>query len=229
MKYMGSKNRHAREILAVIPRQKDQIWVEPFVGGANMIDKVDNILRIGADINSYLISMWKALLNGWIPPENISEAEYYRIRDLDEYKQWEPVLYAFVGIGCSYAGKWWGGYARGAERNYCRESRDNVLKQIPKLKKVHFVCADYRHLNIPSKSLIYCDPPYMNATAYRPKFDSRLFWEWCDRKVNEGHSVYVSEYTAPSDWICIWSKVVNNTLVKETGSKQGVERLFTKG
>ena len=226
MKYMGSKNRHAKEILAVIPRQRDQIWVEPFVGGANVIDKVDN-LRIGADINSYLIIMWKALQYGWIPPENISEDEYYSIRDLYNYKMWQPALYAFVGIACSFGAKWWGGYARSKTRNYCRESRDNVLRQIPKLQNVHFVCADYRHLYIPPKSLIYCDPPYMNATSYHPRFDSRLFWQWCDRKVREGHRVYVSEHTAPSDWKCIWDKTVSYSVKKEAITK-GIERLFTK-
>jgi len=43
MKYMGSKSRHAKEILSIIlkERKPDQWYVEPFVGGANVIDKVD--------------------------------------------------------------------------------------------------------------------------------------------------------------------------------------------
>lgn len=55
MKYMGSKARHAKELLPIIlaNRTEGQWYVEPFVGGANMIDKV-NGNRIGADIKSIL-------------------------------------------------------------------------------------------------------------------------------------------------------------------------------
>ena len=61
MKYMGSKARIAKYILPIIlkDRKPDQWYIEPFVGGANMIDKVEGS-RIGADINELLIS---ALIN----------------------------------------------------------------------------------------------------------------------------------------------------------------------
>lgn len=42
----------------------------------------------------------------------------------------------------------------------------------------------------------------------------------------DGHKVFVSEYTAPDDFVCVWSKQVNNSLTKDTGSKKGVECLF---
>ena len=85
MKYMGSKARHAKELLPIIlaNRKQGQWYVEPFVGGANMIDKVDGN-RIGADINEYLIEMWKAVSSGWMPPEHIDEKQYYDIRDNKE-------------------------------------------------------------------------------------------------------------------------------------------------
>ena len=58
MKYMGSKNRIAKYIIPIMlsERKENQTWVEPFVGGANIIDKIDGE-RIGADINPYLISV----------------------------------------------------------------------------------------------------------------------------------------------------------------------------
>lgn len=39
MKYMGSKNRIAKEILPIMleHRTEDMTWVEPMVGGGNMI------------------------------------------------------------------------------------------------------------------------------------------------------------------------------------------------
>ena len=62
MKYMGSKNRIAKHILPImlVEAEKNGItkWVEPFVGGANMIDKVpDTFAREGYDINRYLIAL----------------------------------------------------------------------------------------------------------------------------------------------------------------------------
>ena len=39
-------------------------WVEPFVGGANMIDKVDG-KRIGNDSHKHLIALHKALQDGY--------------------------------------------------------------------------------------------------------------------------------------------------------------------
>jgi len=49
MKYMGSKNRIAKHLLPIMlaecEKHNIEKWVEPFVGGANMIDKVPNSLE----------------------------------------------------------------------------------------------------------------------------------------------------------------------------------------
>lgn len=65
MKYMGSKNRLAKHLLPIIlkGRKPNQWYVEPFVGGCNMIDKVKG-LRLGSDVNGYLIALAKALQGG---------------------------------------------------------------------------------------------------------------------------------------------------------------------
>ena len=44
MMYIGSKRRIAKEILAIIlkDRRPNQTYVEPFCGGCNAIDKVTN-------------------------------------------------------------------------------------------------------------------------------------------------------------------------------------------
>jgi len=50
MIYVGGKTRIAKENLLIIlaDRKPGQAYVEPFVGGANSIDKVDGI-RIGGE------------------------------------------------------------------------------------------------------------------------------------------------------------------------------------
>ena len=57
MKYTGSKNRIAKHILPLmLEGRTNETWVEPFVGGANMIDKVEGN-RIGFD-NNRVISLY---------------------------------------------------------------------------------------------------------------------------------------------------------------------------
>ena len=69
-------------------------------------------VRCASDVNRPLITMYKALQDGWIPPSTVTEemyAEYKGIQDA------EDPLTAFIGIGCSFSGKWFGGYARSGE------------------------------------------------------------------------------------------------------------------
>lgn len=60
MKYLGSKNRIAKDILPIMIKAANDkgitTWIEPFVGGANIIDKVpNNFKRIGIDFNPHTI------------------------------------------------------------------------------------------------------------------------------------------------------------------------------
>lgn len=227
MKYMGSKNRIAKHLLPIMLENRNgRTWVEPFVGGANMIDKVDGD-RIGADFNEYVISLFTGIQNGFIPPNEVSEEEYKQAR----LNRKVTPLVSFIGFGCSYSGKWFGGYARGntskgKPRNYCLESKKNILKQAENLKDVKFIHSSYQELDIPPNSLIYCDPPYEGTTKYKDKFNHAEFWEWCRNKAKEGHQVYISEYNAPKDFKCVWEKEVNSSLTKDTGSKKATEKLF---
>lgn len=201
-----------------------------------MMDKVQfgNVKKIGNDINVHIINMFQALQKGWTPPDNISENEYKELQKKSDILlgSIESPLIGFVGIGCSYSGKWFGGYARGNDtngnqRNYCLESKKNILKQIENLKDVIFTSGNYYEMNIINPSIIYCDPPYKGTTKYKTNFDHDRFWKWCDEMVLRGHRVFVSEYQAPGHWTCIWEKEVNNSLTKDTGSKKGTEKLFT--
>jgi len=219
MKYIGSKNKYSNDILPFIlnNRQPNQFYVEPFVGGFNLIDKVSGN-RIGNDIHFYLIELFKAIQNGWIPPE------YIDIRiNKDKYPSY---LVGFVGFGCSFSGKWFGGYARGANRNYALESKKNLLKQAPYLKGIIIENKSYNELVIPDNSIIYCDPPYNNTTKYKNSIDYDIFWQWCRDKSIQGHKVYISEYNAPSDFISIWNKTVHSDLKVSKDNKTNIEYLF---
>ena len=224
---MGSKNRIAKHLLPIMLENRNgRTWIEPFVGGANMIDKVEG-KRIGSDFNEYVISLFTGMQNGFIPPNEVNEEEYKQAR----LNRVVTPLVSFIGFGCSYSGKWFGGYARGntskgQPRNYCLESKKNILKQAGNLKGVQFIHSRYQDLEIPPNSLIYCDPPYEGTTKYKDGFSHTEFWEWCRQKTKEGHQVFISEYNAPKDFKSIYSKEVNSSLTKDTGSKKANEQLF---
>jgi len=235
MKYMGSKARHSKELLPIIlaDRKPGQCYVEPFVGGANIIDKVDG-WRIANDYNPYLMAMWRAISEGWLPPRLVTEDMY---KDLQISRPITPEC-GYIGFALSFGGKFFGGYRRdvagtkGCLENMETQSRrsyQSMIKQAQSLIGVDFRNQSYLNLDIPDESLIYCDPPYAGTTGYKTgSFDHMAFWQWCDQMHDAGHSVFVSEYNAPHHWRCVWQKRVNNTLVKDTGSKTGTERLFTR-
>lgn len=231
---MGSKNRHAKHIIPIMMEHyKDgMLYIETCVGGANLFDKVDVPvhLKYGVDIHHHLIEMWKAVSKGWLPPNNITEQDYYNIKNnLDE----DPALSGYVGFALSYSGKWWGGWCRGSNnkgepRNYVDEAYRNALNQFPKLVGSNFIERDIFDIrDINKESLIYVDPPYRNTTKYKNSFDHDKFYDWCREKKSEGHTIFVSEYSMPDDFKCVWSKEVNNSLTKDTGAKKGTEKLYT--
>jgi DNA adenine methylase len=227
MQYLGSKSKIAKYLLPVmLPyRKPNQIWLEPFVGGCNMIDKVEG-RRIGNDIDSNLIAMWVALQNGWIPPKNLSREEYYEIKN--NQGEFPPELIAFVSLGCSFGGKKWGGYAKNSVgRNYALSCCNGLMIQAENIKGVRFISQDYNQLILSEECLIYCDPPYKNTTSYYGvQFSHENFWQWCRDKKKEGHTVFVSEYDAPPDFECIFEKE-HYTILDKNKSKPRTERLFT--
>jgi DNA adenine methylase len=227
MKYMGSKNRIAKEILPIMLKERgDKTWVEPFVGGGNIIDKVQGE-RIGADVNGYSIEALIAIRDCVtdLPKTNkeFTEDDYTALRKNDDYK-----YKGYAGFAFSYAGKWLGGWRRDSKnkRDYVNEAYRNALNQSPLLQGVKLVNESYLKLQIPDNSLIYCDPPYEGTTKYENDFNHVVFWQWCRDMANEGHTVYVSEYNAPNDFKCVWQKEIASSLTKHTGSKKAVEKLF---
>lgn len=225
---MGSKNRIAKDILPIIlhDRQDSQWYVEPFCGGCNTLDKVTGN-RIGNDVHYELIEFCKAIANGERPRKQYSEEFYNKVKDHPE--RYSPKLVGYLGFQLSFGAKWFGGYRKDkiGKRNYPLEAWKNIDKQAPNLKGILFYNLNYWELEIPPNSIIYCDPPYQKTTKYHNEesFDHTKFWNWCRKMVKQGHKVFVSEYSAPIDWVCIWKKdVVTGLDVKTT--KIDTEKLF---
>lgn len=227
MVYMESKNRLAKELIPIITAdlKSNQWYVEPFVGGCNMIDKVKHPYRLGADNNEYLIALLQYVQAGGELPEYIDKDEYLRVKaNPDGYDKWYT---GFCGFIASRNGKYFSTYTgicntKQGERNYLREKRNNLLKQ--DLSGIKLECCSYDELVIPDNSIIYCDPPYQATTGYKDAFDSVKFWDWAREKTKAGNKVFVSEYVAPDDFKCIWSKEQTSSL--SNTSKVSSEKLF---
>ena len=224
MTYVGSKRRIKKYILPIILRSRspDQHYVEPFVGGGNMIDGVEGP-RIGADSHEDIIVLHQAIQGGYIPPDEITETHYALLK-ASPYTFPEKT---FAGICCSFGAKWFGGYARYRGRNYAADGKRNLAKQAPSLAGVEFRHSRYQDLVIPDNSIVYCDPPYQDTLKYHKGIDHDHFWEWCNTQVRMGHTVFVSEHSAPHNWVEVWSKEVGQPLKSGNDRKAPrKERLF---
>lgn len=246
MKYKGSKNRIAKELLAIMLKDANNnrltTWVEPFVGGANMIDKVPSTFkRIAIDYNEYLIAMWDKILSGWLPPDFVSENEWKDVREQMDTK-YEKHYIGFVRLCCSFGADWNGGYARNVKKDslnaevlnsttksYCKQSKNNILKQLPNLDGVKLLHGSYEEHSYFENCLIYCDPPYEGTTSYKTGvFDHLKFWDWC-RKMSANNIVYISEYNAPEDFLCVWEGELKTNFAsqRKEATHKATEKLFT--
>ena len=235
MKYVGSKNRLAKDLAPIIQSYIDDnnithYW-EPFVGGGNMIDKIHCEHKFGSDIHPYLIALLKqAQTDTSVFPTTISEKEYKTVRENPQnYPDWYVGLVGF----CSFGAMWFGGYPRGFKndgitpRNMPNEAIRNLIRQAPKLKDIKFECKSFEDCNNVKSFVIYCDIPYKDTTKYAvADFPYEKFYSWC-KKMSQNNIVLISEYSMPDDFECIWSKelkcILNN---KKAKNIDRVERLF---
>lgn len=224
MQYLGGKSKTRKQISAFLEsvRKPEQTYFEPFVGGAWVLQEMSG-KRIASDGNKALISMYKALQNGWVPPDSVSEEEYHSVLELND--NLSP-LTAFCTFGCSFSGKSWSGYARSGKRNYAQNAKNSLMKQLPKIKEVEFIYGFFQD-HKPENILVYCDPPYEGTTQYRglPKFDYSLFWNTM-RDWSKNNTVVISEYNAPDDFRCVL-EIPTKTDLRVAGKKENrIEKLF---
>lgn len=245
MKYMGSKSRISKYIVPIIQKYIDETnckyYLEPFVGGANVIDKIRCEIKIGTDKNKYLIALLQRAQSGEPLYDSVPKELYDKARtafntgDSTKFTDWEM---GNIGFLASYNGRWFdGGYAKpGYEktkngerfRDYYRESKDNLLGQAPNLKGVKFDCKDYTYYSEVNLKgfVIYVDPPYQNTKQYAnaTKFDYDEFWQTM-RDWSKDNIVLISEESAPDDFECIWEQEVSRS-IKAGDKSRSTEKLF---
>lgn len=242
---MGSKSRIAKYIVPIIQKCIDDNgitnYIEPFVGGANIIDKIKCENKIGNDKSSPLISLLQYVQDEKnVLPSCVSREYYSKVRaSQNDFPLWEV---GCVGFLASYNGRFFdGGYAKsGYEktkngyryRDYYQEARANLLKQSKSqlFKDIIFMNFDYKELidrNDFCNCFIYCDPPYKNTKNFSNSkdFNHDDFWASV-AKLSKKNYVLISEENAPLEFKCIWEQEVSRT-IKATNKSKSTEKLFT--
>jgi len=219
MKYMGGKYFLAKEIseiMKTLVKSEDvDGYLEPFCGALNVLMKmIEDYDCIASDYHPDLIQLWIDIQdNKFIAPKEMNETIYNESKQL----QSPSAMKGFIGFGMSFGGKFYSGYSdkykNSKKENYLQEAINSIKKITPKIKDVEFKCLSYDQHN-PKNKLIYCDPPYQTTrfpikyrtdTKVYDTFDNEKFWNIM-RNWSKKNYVFISETTAPDDFIPIWEK-----------------------
>jgi DNA adenine methylase len=227
LRYLGGKTRIAKQIAEQINRvRKPGQWVwEPFCGGLSVTVALSKAGPVWAtDANPALITLYQAVRDGWQPPTEVSKETWQAAKALPD----SDPLKAFAGFGCSFGGKWFGGYGkhdpRPGRKSLAACSAAEITANAPCAAAA--ACVDFLSVEPrETQALLYCDPPYAGTEPYSAlaPFDSRCFLlrvaGWA-----RFTDVFVSEYAFPIG-TCIWERPLPLQLKGGTGANR-IERLY---
>ena len=239
MVYMGSKSKYSKYIVPILQKAIDDnnvtTYIECFVGGANIIDKIKCENKYGYDRSDTLIALLQAAQTGMenVLPDGSRELWDKGKAYVKDGVMPEDMTLAEIGAMEFFASFCNGGFPRGyakntETRNYFLEARRNLEAQAPNLRGIIFKAQEYKDLEPVSGAVIYLDPPYQNTKIYgyanQGKMDYNHFWNWV-RELSKDNIVYISEQSAPEDFEVVWEQEVTRTTNKENNFK-AVEKLF---
>ena len=238
MRYQGSKAKLSKKIneLVMTAYREGMLYIEPFAGGCNSFSRVPISRKLACDSNRYIIALWNGIKDGTFEiPEYVTKEMYDDVRESyrNEDGRYSDAMIGYVSVCCSYGGGFWNGYAHynpKKHENHIEEAKNGLLRQISGfygLQDSIFLCSSYESLTEPftEECFVYCDPPYADTKKYKDDFDSEMFWNWCRDVVSVGKSiVMVSEYNAPSDFVCIYEKGMQDGMSYGNGTK--TEKIF---
>ena len=138
MWYMGSKSRFAKDLVPIIQSyitEDTKGYLEPFVGGANVIDKIKCKNKIGCDIHKELIALLnKAKNNVEDIPDIISFETYKEVKNNKEkYEDWYVGL---VGFCATFGAKYFNGYARNSKNDNSGKRSKQAIENLKKTSTI---------------------------------------------------------------------------------------------
>ena len=106
-----------------------------------------------------------------------------------------------------------------------RLQRLQSLESLERLQSLTASYVDYREVEIPPGTVIYCDPPYIGTDEYKTgDFDHGAFYDWC---CSQSELVLVSEYQMPEDRFEPVLSLEKTSLLSQKGAgKKVTESLY---
>lgn len=104
-------------------------------------------------------------------------------------------------------------------------ANNNIINNLP---AINTSSVDYRLLDIPNNSIIFCDPPYKDSTVkYNDqKFNHEEFYEWCLEKAKH-NQVFVTEYNIDHPHFHLIGEKERQISLNGQGSKgMKIEKLY---
>lgn len=239
MVYQGSKNRISKFLVPIIQKYIDdnniKTYIEPMVGGANIIDKIVCENKVGGDINSELIALLQYIQTDneiSIAPEMCTFEHYTDVRENRRLhtNKYSMKYTALIGYCASYGGRYFdGGYGRDSKggRSIYNERVRNLKEQAPHLKDITFMCCDYKKFADCKDCLFYFDQPYKGTKQYSiQNINYDEFYDFL-RQLSKNNIVLVSEYNMPNDFKCIWQRERNVQQKSDrVAAEKATEKLF---
>jgi DNA adenine methylase len=244
MQYLGGKTRIAKQIAAEIDkiRRPGQLVWDAFCGGLSVsVALRANGPVLSTDACAPLITLYKAVQAGWVPPEAVSKETWTAAKNLPD----SDPLKAFCGFWCSYSGIWFRAYVppdqphtvkSGPSKGqfmHCYRHRANGRRLVKEAKcawvgLVDFLDEEPRPLDL----VLYCDPPYHGTCGYSgaAAFDYGRFEDRI-RGWSRYVPVFLSEYASELGRE-VWSGVPKprgNRPINQQAKAGTVERLFLAG
>lgn len=223
--YMGSKNKIGKDIIEVLPSGRR--FVDLFAGGCAMTHAALASGKYDCALTNDKspvcgVDLFKMAVKG-----EFDDPKYLRLVDYDEFYERrfiDPWMIAIFGWNYSiyyFAGK--KGEASqliaknnitdittlakfGNTRQLQCLNRLRKLKDCVDLSKVEFTNMDYKDYEFKEGDVVYCDPPYGDTKHFyniKETFDHDQFWDWVRTR---DYPIYVSEYSAPDDFVSIFEK-----------------------
>jgi DNA adenine methylase len=187
IKCQGIKSKLAGWILEFVKFQKDEKWIEPFMGSGVVGFNLQPAKALFCDINPHLINFYNSIKNGEITSKiareflekegallkEKGESYYYFIRErFNETK--DSLDFLFLNRACfngvmrfNRKGFFNVPFGHKPER-FAKAYVTKICNQIEKVEKAtrnfdwQFVCQDFRKTisEVEETDWVYCDPPY---------------------------------------------------------------------
>ncbi len=215
MRYNGGKTRIAKYIAPIVNAERaGRFCWEPFCGGLGMTEHLKPDLA--SDVHPGLIALYEQLRvdPAWLDGFECTEEIYRAAKAFPD----DCPAKAFIGFGCSFGGKWFGGFGRGhgTKNNpysVCNTSVRGLARKLKACNNTRFRQLSFFDPQPVSGAVLYLDPPYAGTTIAGASrgFDQTAFRARAEAWARAGSIVFVSEYDFPLGSV-VWERKAQNSL-----------------